>query len=521
MQRQPKRHDAYRNRLSRPWPRPRPMQEVPLQTTVKENPKGDSGMSPLREVAFVLIICTAQLCPQAGIGQVLPILHVVGAHFGNEGNTDMSRVIAGYCAVLGTVMIVAGRLGEVLGYKRVFLAGFFWSAVWSAIVGGSYYSSPALLLASRALQGLGLALSLPNGLALLGCTYTAGKRKAAIFALYASMSPIGLLAGAAGASAFTLSWWPLTYWAFALVLLLVVIFGFLVIPNSIQTAKVPTDTGEAMRELDVPGMITCVSCLVLIGFAWNQAAFVGWQQPYIWVAVIVGCVLGVLFVLIEGFNAPKPLIPFQALPAEVLWVLVAVAGVWSSFGVWIFYTWQFVLSFRTSSPFLSTAYFSPLVVAGCLAVVITGLTLRKLGPMFTLGIASISLVGGSMLIVNLPVVQAYWGQLLISMITVGLGLDISIPAATLLISTLVDKRYHGVMANVVSAVTYYSIAIGLGIAGTIESNILKGIKAALLSGAGMAAMGLLVCATLAYKQRRQRRKRCCNCHGVVGDHHQI
>lgn len=289
---------------------------------------------------------------EAGIGQTLAILREIGTSFNISNTSDLIWVLAGYSLAIGTFILIAGRLGDTYGYKRIFLIGFVWSSIFSTISGVAVYSTHALFVTTRVFHGLGAALSLPNGLALLAVTYPPGKKKAMVFTLVATMAPIGIIVGAVSASLFALAWWPITYWTFAATLVVIAAIGHFVIPNSIQKTEVPANFRAAVSELDIPGAITGVTALVLISFAWNQAPIVGWQEPYLWIALIVGVLLATLFVLIEKYYAPKPLIPFYALSSDVTFILVVGACGWSCFGIWASYTWQFVENIRGVPPLL-------------------------------------------------------------------------------------------------------------------------------------------------------------------------
>ncbi|KAI1503441.1 major facilitator superfamily-domain-containing protein [Biscogniauxia marginata] len=476
-----------------------------------------SSMSRSREMLFVTTICMAELCAYAGIGQVLPILRVTGATFGITNASNLSWVVASYSMVIGAFILVAGRLGETLRYKRIFLTGLVWAALWSAVAGASFYSGAILFITSRALQGLGVSLCLPTSLALLGATYPAGRRKSVIFTLVAVMAPTGLIAGAAGASALSLSWWPLGYWAFTLMLLVVTCFGAFAIPNSIQAGNIHMSIGVPIADLDIPGILASVSSLILIGFAWILAPTVGWQEPYLWIALIAGVLLAVVFVLIEGHYAPKPLIPFAMLPLEVAVILAVVGCGWACFGIWVFYTWQIVEGLRDISPLSSTACFSPIIIVGCFAAVATDLTLHRIGPSITMCISLLAFTGGSLLIVTMPTTQIYWAQLFVGILVVGWGMNTCAPAATLMLSNAVEKKYHNVTGSLVGAVMFYSIAIGLGVAGNVESRVntggatiegnLKGYRAALWTGVGLAGLGLIICLGLSLTMYGRRQSR--------------
>ncbi|KAI1651101.1 MFS general substrate transporter [Daldinia loculata] len=480
-------------------------------------------MSRIRVGLFISTICTAQLCAQAGISQTLAILHEIRTTFGIVNTSDLIWDLAGYSLAIGTFILIAGRLGDIYGYKRIFLAGFVWSAVWSAISGTAVYSTHVLFMVSRVFHGLGAALSLPNGLALLGIAYPPGKQKAMVFTLFATMAPVGIVIGAASASLFALVWWPLAYWVFAATLLIIAGVGCFTIPNkSTSKSETPANLRAVMSDLDIPGAIAGVSALVLISFAWNQAPLVGWQKPYLWVALIVGILLAILFVLIEIYYAPKPLIPFYALSSDVSFILVSGACGWSCLGIWASYTWQFFENIRETPPLLATAYVSPCIVVGCLATVSTGFVLQRLGPSIVVFISLLGFTLGSVLIATMPAVQIYWTQLFFSVLIVSWAMDTGFPATTLALSNAVERKHQGTAASLVSTVMNYSISIGLGIARTVEAYVtrddqsieskLKGYRAALYTAISLAGLGTLICSIFLLKILWQKQRRCYKYH---------
>lgn len=202
------------------------------------------------------------------------------------------------------------------------------------------------------LHGVGAALSLPNGFALLGSTHPPGPQKALAFTLVAAMAPIGLVVGALSAGLLALAWWPLAYWAFALMLLIIAGAGYFAIPQVTQKNAMPATMRDAVLELDIPGAVAGISSWELICFAWNKTSQVGWKEPYIWLALISGALFATLFVLVERYHAPKPLVPFHALSSDTYLALLVGACGWSCFGIWIAYTWQFAENIRHASPLL-------------------------------------------------------------------------------------------------------------------------------------------------------------------------
>jgi hypothetical protein len=142
------------------------------------------------EILFVGIICAAQFTTQVGFGQALFILHDIGHSFQLSNAGELSWLVAGYSLTVGTFILVSGRLGDMFGYKRMLLVGYAWFSVWSLVAGLAIYADHVLFVFARVLQGIGPAILLPNGVALLGASYANGSpRKDMVFALFGACAP--------------------------------------------------------------------------------------------------------------------------------------------------------------------------------------------------------------------------------------------------------------------------------------------------------------------------------------------
>lgn len=449
----------------------------------------------------------------------MSIIHIIGQTWGLQESSSLSWLVAGYSLTVGTFILFSGRLGDMFGYKTIFLIGMSWFSVWSLVCGLAAYSNHVLFVFARVLQGIGPALVLPNGLAILGATYAPGRRKSLAFAAFAATAPAGSVVGAAFSGLFAAAWWPWTFWCFSLVLAGTVALAYVVIP-----AVPPPPRGEdgprtlrqTLVQLDVPGAVTGITGLVLVNFAWNQAPIVGWEMPYVYVTLILGLVFTAVYFVIEIRYSSQPLVPFDALTSDVAFVLGAVACGWGSFGIWIWYVWQFMLELKGASPLLGSAYFVPAVVSGATAAVVVGLLLHRIGPPLVMTGALVAFTAGSILMATCPVDQTYWAQMFASFLITPWGMDMSFPAATLILSNAVAREHQGIAASLVNTVVNYSIALGLGIAGTVEYRVnnggstqadkLRGYRASYYLGIGLAALGVAICLAFFFKSRRGGKK---------------
>lgn len=319
-----------------PSPSDDPRREKDLEelSSTKSNDSIAATLSPFREFLFVSVICLAQFLTQVGLGQTLSILHIIGDSFGVTNPGELAWLIAGYSLTVGTFILMSGRLGDLFGYKRMLLIGYAWFAVWSMVAGLAVYSNKVLFIFARVLSGIGPSLLLPNALAILGITYKSGPKKNLTFALFGAVAPGGsILGGATGGLFAQLTWWPWAFWSLAITLACTVAVGALVIPDDPRPKRDHRMTfREFLVEADIGGGIVGVAALILINFAWNQASFVGWTEPYVYVLLIIGLLLLPLFFYVEFHVSKYPLLPFDVINSQVGFVLACIACGWGCFG---------------------------------------------------------------------------------------------------------------------------------------------------------------------------------------------
>lgn len=465
----------------------------------------------IKEIAFIFVTSCAQLMTQAGLAQSIAPLSIIGQSFGANKPAELSWFPAGYSLTVGTFILVAGRLGDIFGHKKLFVLGFLWYALWSLLAGFSVYSNQIFFDCCRAFQGIGPALLLPNAIAILGRTYKTGRKKNIVFSLFGATAPSGFVLGAIFSSLFAeLVWWPWGYWVTAMVCLLLAVAGCYLIP---RTPPPEQDTQVSLfYRIDVLGAIAGVTGLVLINFSWNQAPVVGWQDPYVYIILIVGFVFLGIFTIIERRTA-YPLVPLRTLSTEVSYVLACVCVGWASFGIWIFYFWEFLEEMRGHSPLLCSAQFVPVAISGFCAALTTGFIMGIVAPSCVMLVAMTAFTVGGILVATAPVHQIYWAQTFVSIIVMPWGMDMSFPSATIMLSDSMPPANQGLAASLVNTAVNYSISIGLGFAGTVEAHVndgglnkLKGYRGAWYLGIGLSGLGIFVAIIQAFNSFSKSKK---------------
>lgn len=450
-------------------------------------------MSTAREVLFVGICAVSHLMTQAALGQALVPIDIIAETFGDVSPGELSWFIAGYSLTVGTFIMISGRLGDIFGHKRVFVCGYAWLGLWSCFAGFSAYTHSQIFFdICRAMQGMGPALLMPNALALFGRAYAPGSiRKNIVFSIFGALAPAGFVVGGTFGSLFAqLAWWPWGFWSYGITAFALATFSLLVVPRQLSERPV------TRPKFDWTGSLLVVAGLVLVNVAFNNGPLYGWGTPHVYFILIIGLMCCGVFVWVE-LRALNPLLPVREMNSTVSFVLTLVGVGWGAFGVWVFYTVRFLQHVRSETPLTVAAQFTPAVIAGLLAAGMTGFLLTHTPVSFVMMGSMIAFLVGIVIATFQPAQQVYWAQTFVSIIIMPFGMDMSFPAATVILSNHMPPEHQGLAASLVNTVVNYSISIALGIAGTVEvyapgnNNELQSNRNAHYAAVGLAGVGVI------------------------------
>ncbi|KAJ5706829.1 Major facilitator superfamily domain general substrate transporter [Penicillium malachiteum] len=348
--------------------------------------------SLLHESIFVGVVCAAQLMTQVGVAFGIFPLHIIGNSFNVTNSRELIWYAAAYSLIVGTFILIAGRLGDLYGHRLMFIGGFACFGLWSLLGGFSVWSNQVFFDICRAFQGIGPAFLLPNALAILGRTYPPGPRKNMVFSIFGATAPGGYAIGGVFLALLSQNvWWPWAYWILGIACIAFAILGIFAIPYS-PSPKISNDMPWWVR-CDLAGGMLGVTALILINFAWNQGPSVGWPTVYVYVLLIIGFLFLGLFLWTEQ-RVSCPFLPRGIFSEEVAWVLGCIAAGWSSFGIIVFYFFQFNEVIKGDTPILALAKWTPSAISGAIAAVTTGFILARLRPSVIMLIAMLAFTGG-------------------------------------------------------------------------------------------------------------------------------
>ncbi len=195
-----------------------------------------------------------------------------------------------------------GRIGDLLGRKRIFLGSLALLGV-ASLVGG-LAPTPELLIAARVAQGLATAAATPSGLALLTTSFPEGPLRQKALGLNGALMSAGFTAGAVLGGVLT----DVLSWRWAFFVNVPVALAVLVVAPAVIAESRPADRPR----LDLPGALSVTLGLLGVVYGLTQAGEHGWTHPYAVAGLLAGAVLLAVFLLVER-RAAQPLVPLRVL----------------------------------------------------------------------------------------------------------------------------------------------------------------------------------------------------------------
>lgn len=462
------------------------------------------------EILFVVAICLAQVLALAGFSQTLVPARQVAESFPDQERTSGHLVwyTAAYTLGTGAFVLPGHRLGRVFGHKFIFVLGYFWFAIWSLLAGLSVYikvnggACTIFFCFCRGMQGIGPALLIPNGQALLQRAYPPSPRKTIVMGLFDAATPLGFVLGSVMTSLFGhFSCWPWAFYSLATVCLASAALSMLILPR--RNVLIHDMEGSLWSRLDILGALCGIAGLVLFCAGWNQAPIVSFKNAEAYVLLAIGFMLIIVFVYLE-VRASHPLVPFKQMQASAAIALGCIAASWAGFGVWVWYLIQFMEVLRGWDALRLSAGFVPMLVAGVItAVVFSQFMNKKLAPHGALAVSSIAVLVSSILMATAPEKQSYWLNAFISILIMPVGLVLSIPSTVSVLGRSLPQEYQGLAGGLAATLTGYALSISLGMAGVVERDIrnkgattLEGYRAAQYFGLGVSGLSVILALSL-------------------------
>jgi EmrB/QacA subfamily drug resistance transporter len=454
------------------------------------------------------------------------VVNVALARIGRELKTDFSGLqwtINAYTLTLAGLILLGGSLGDRFGRRRVFVVGVVWFATASLVCGLA--QNIGMLVAARALQGVGGALLTPGGMAIISASFQGADRAAAV----GMWSGLGGVAGAVGP---LLGGW-LVEWSWRAVFLVNLPVAALIVAVAARHVPESRDP-DAAPHLDVAGTVLALAGLGGLTYALTAAGAVGPSAGVIGLGA--GGVLALMvFVLVER-GSRQPLMPtglfgnaqFSAINAVTLLVYAPLAVLLALLVLQL----QVVSGF---SPLRAGTALLPMTTIMLLFSARAGALAQRIGPRIPLTAGVLISAAGLLLMLRIGPGASYWIDVLPPVAVFGAGAALTVAPLTAAVLNSAPDHYAGIVSGINNAVARTAgllavavIPAAAGISGHGYADPLTfgpGFRASMLISSGLLAVGALLASALircplptpepAPPSTRVRLEECLHC-GVTG-----
>lgn len=439
---------------------------------------------------------------QLDVSVVNVAIKPIGAALGG-GVSGLQWVVSAYTLAFAALILTAGALGDRLGARRVFLAGFGVFTLASAVCGLA--PSMGALIAARTVQGIGAAILVPSSLSLLNHTFAEPRERARAVGLWAAGASVALAGGplVGGVLIATLGWRAIFF--------INAPIGML---GMLLTARHATETSRSReRGLDFPGQLTGILALAVLAGATIEGGAHGFSDPPVLGGYVVAVTSGVAFVLLER-KSEHPMLPlrlfrsaaFSAASAQGLLINVAFYGLIFVFSLF-FQRGQHLSAIQTGLAF------APATAAILAANLLAGRADARFGPRRTMAAGSLLMAAGCATLLGARAATPYTA-LVTQLVAFGFGLGLIVPAMTATLLGSVERSRSGIASGTLNTARQTGSVIGVGLFGSLITGgrLVSGLHLALAISLVLSVVVLGLCAaiprqTMSRPSRRAERDR--------------
>lgn len=461
-----------------------------------------------RKLMTLVLCCTAQFMVILDVSIVNVALPAIRGdlHF---SPTDLQWVVNAYALTFAGFLLLGGRAADLLGRRRVFVSGLVLFT--AASMAGGLAPTQGLLVAARAVQGVGGAVVAPATLAILTTTFTEGAERNRALGAWGAMGGAGGAAGALLGGILTqgLNW----RW----ILFINIPIGLTAALAAHRLVAEGRREEAAERHFDLAGALTVTTGLVALVYAIVGSTTYGWTSARTLAFLGLGIILLGVFVFVEGRVASAPLVPLRIFASRLLTganVVIFALGC-SAFAMWYFVSLylQEVLGF---TPIATGLAFLPmtLMIVACSTVAGRIAIRAGAGRLMAGGMGLIAI--GMLLFARVAVDGSYLGDVLIPSLLTAAGIGLTFVPVTIAAVSGVAPSDSGVASGLINTSRQMGGALGLAILATVASDrtaqlsthaatraaLTAGFQRAFLVGAAFALAGVLASILLVIRRPR-------------------
>jgi EmrB/QacA subfamily drug resistance transporter len=411
-------------------------------------------------------------------------------HFSTDG---LQWVVNAYTLMFGGFLLLGGRAADLLGRRRLFIAGIALFTTASLVAGLA--QSPAMLIAARGVQGFGGAMMSPAALSLLTVTFAQGRDRNVALGIWGALAGLGGTLGVVvgGVLISAVGWRAVFFVNVPIGLVLALITPMFV-------AESRADLVGAARRFDLPGALLGTSGLLAVVFGIVRSQTLGWGSVGVLAPLVGGLALLVGFVAVE-LRSSAPLVPMRLFSTGGLRTSsIALALNGAMFLAMFYLVAIFLQEVRGESALGTGLELLPMGVAAIIGAIVGSQLVTKIGTRVVQVSGGILSVIGLLLLSRAGATDAYASSLLPGFVLIGIGMIwVGVPAQISAVAE-VEHADAGAASAIINASYQVGGALGLAIITTIADSHVTALghhESAQLALTGGFQLGLIAAAVVA------------------------
>lgn len=371
-------------------------------------------------------------------------------------------IVTVYLLVLSGLLLSFGRLGDLQGHKRVYVAGFAVFLISSILCGMA--TSVAMLIVFRAVQALGAAMLASNSPAILTKSFPANQRGQAL-GMQAMMTYLGLTVGP------SLGGWLADAFSWRAVFYINIPVSLVAIALSVRYIAADRPK-EAVERFDLTGAVLFLGGLVALMFGLNQGHALGWTSPIILGALLGSAVLLIAFVRLE-LRIPTPMLDLSLFkhPTFSNATLNAVLNYICVYTI-VFLMPFYLIQGRQFSPTQTGLLLTAMPIVMAVVAPFSGTLSDRIGSRWPTVLGMIFLIAGLFLLSGLGP-DTPPAQIVLRLGLAGLGTGIFISPNTSALMGAAPRPRQGIASGILATARNVGMVLGVGLAGAVFTSVLR------------------------------------------------
>jgi len=384
--------------------------------------------------------------------------------------SDLQWPLNVYALSVGCLLLLCGRLADILGNKKLFLIGSAWFSIWS--IAAAFAQTPWSFILFIGMQGIGSAANTPSGISILSSHFPPGKAKNRAFSILGAGQAIGFIIGMilGGILAESASWRAI-FWLQAGLGCLLCVVGWFVIPNDDPSRRYH-------KGLDVIGAVLSTAGLGLLVYDLGESTATpkGWATPFIPSLFSVSILLLGSFVAWElrreakGQSVLLPMSMWSQPGAKMGPVILLVIFCWWGFNALGYFIPLYLQQVRGLSPLQTALQVVPQGVSGLIANLATGYLIAKVRGQFLVAFGLIAGLMACILYALIDIEITYWAMAFFMMLLLPI-LDITYTVANMHVCTSFNGDSQALAGGIFNVATRLGTSIGLAVTSTIANSV--------------------------------------------------